>query len=1237
MNRKRAASRQHSFVAVVRRQRRRQRQQQQQRRPRNPDDGAADSTPETTCGAGRRTRCPCCSSSSDWDVSAPLACQPRANCCRGRGCRQRRLGACASASNCCRRWRFDVDVCCHRQSEARSLDGHDYANIDAPVGGASSGNIGSIFGGGGGSSRSSSSSSFSSATATSKGQPLVADGARSRRQGARYRSTPSCLSHSSARRATEGVARDRFDCSIPSDRHEKSARAQESERNGWQTEWRPNESEVSVGDNKTHEELRGEHSNEQSWNELSGSSNQATRQNPSNCIAGRASIKSILKRGGGQAAAGEEERVACDTRESSRRNCASRRGSALSGLVELFEQQVRVSPASATANGLGLPAAGGKVGDGRMRDILTRVVYEPAPGSTSSSSDGYGGGVGDLGDEPVDERSWGATSTGGGGGCECCAANEQGDSLNYCTNPCQHQPSGRQVDDQTQHCAQCQPGTRTSRSPIERLVSRGAVRVLPSRSPVRRRESAEYLHRKLTSTNWQPPTDGRKYELRTHERRKLGTSHEQQGRQAATQRAGRELDTIVRHQTSSSRRQLEQLARLHQLDELAGLYRVGRQGRRGHSSAERVEELIEQLERATSEMDEDEHLLERAERREMSANCAEMAAARHRRLRQQLPGQELASNELAPRDARLIDFGRRADVDPLEERSIAQAHCALGADKTASETMGTRPSFVADRHRDDLAVRRVSGQPASRSSSLNNEERQRRICSPTGMDPRVSYLLCSDAYAPRIEGRAAASALVDSLERRARLDDLHYRTLRRREEPAEPPFGVPRRPEAHCAPPPSPSAPNTLQRPSGTRRPTATERLGRSSSGQSFLDTQNCDRCRQQRRPQSKTSQLQPTKASSQQELCRSSSASQDKQRLAQRARRTPESRVSFSPTAAAKPMDSGVPAMPGTETDPRPPSRASGAASADSGIAATASNYAGSPVAQRDSSPPGDPSSGSKRRSEGEGQVRQAAGVDDANTELEKEVDLATERPDSWAPGDSCAIERVQAELKATPTRRRPRIKLAEPRSKSPLLRVGHNLEATGEREAPESREHEHQRKTVTVQRYEDSWPRRAKGAAQRYLASDLNSIESGRAMDSMEFKCEFGDEDDEATCEEGDRYEDFLARHAATPLAPYESNQSSTTPNETSGSSIEYLEQIGSTGRNKPEAADWVMINRQPNLNSAAKMMQARGDETNRAHKAGPKRSGVSAGGGDSARPIMFSIGQYDSTIKRRDLKIL
>lgn len=294
------------------------------------------------------------------------------------------------------------------------------------------------------------------------------------------------------------------------------------------------------------------------------------------------------------------------------------------------------------------------------------------------------------------------------------------------------------------------------------------------------------FYRKLTKPNWAPPTDYRQYEHLTSASSPICPNGPQpRSTLSFAHRAATCGPSIVRHQKSSSKRLLNQLARLRKLDE--PLYRVKRP-----EKVAQVESLIEQLEKVASDLQEDEHLLDRADRRDWPAEF-------HRRLIEEATGTTCDQVSKLPskpetNQSAVLDPAAYRVSDPMEEEAVTRSHLRLSPIEPSGSTLPTRlfrtrPLPYADRYLDDLAVRRLSH--LGKTSSLADQQRPHQM----------SYLLCTSAYTSN-STKQSTSIYEDQLEldRRLLLDDFHYRNYTRAKlDPFEPPFGIPRQVSSHSS------------------------------------------------------------------------------------------------------------------------------------------------------------------------------------------------------------------------------------------------------------------------------------------------------------------------------------------------------------------------------------------------------------------------------------------------------
>lgn len=568
---------------------------------------------------------------------------------------------------------------------------------------------------------------------------------------------------------------------------------------------------------------------------------------------------------------------------------------------------------------------------------------------------------------------------------------ESGKRMRDIITPVKYEPSegdsldGQSGDELAQH------GDKLA---FHRVASKG-VAVLPTRPDLR----------KLTETRWQPPTNGRQYELKpaasSHNcpfETQLAGGERGAGKGACVKQAtssaslaARGGPSIVRHQASSSRRLLSQLARLRRLSEPN--YRVKRP-----EKVAQVEQLIEQLERATVQWEEDELLLDRAERRDWPPEYHRRFSANPTKLAQSSP-------HSGPSALTARDFGRRRDINSLEEDTIARSHLnsnpstarslcmapARGGEEPAAnfrtpeewraplgeKVTRLQPSALADRQKDDLAVRRLA-----RSSTLRHLNQP----ADSAGQPNTSYLLLSSAYTPSIDTNNSTS-FSESLDRRLHSDDLHYRQVRRKPQLHEPPFGIPRQQAAASA----------------------------HSSASHYL----------RRQPE----QMGEPKAP----VCTCTCllhASDSVAQFAPAQRRT-DSKVSFVDPLGRVSADSGV----------------AGVSPSSMGRQSAASRLTpASPICEQNSWPNRGEIRRESARRACQKQVQispQESCEDDASQEVDLDAELraghlSQVEPDRWSNCESVvSVERHKAQLRVAPVKSRPKISLENPRSKSPLLRV--------------------------------------------------------------------------------------------------------------------------------------------------------------------------------------------------------
>lgn len=728
------------------------------------------------------------------------------------------------------------------------------------------------------------------------------------------------------------------------------------------------------------------------------------------------------------------------TGENTRCNCSGRRRATLTGLIELFEQKVRIEEPKSD----GSEADGAGTGNLRVTKARNRLPLAPEfePATTKISNQTVNKvnnhNIGEMRNIITPVKYHSSETEDDGDDDE----NDEDDD-----DDVEHE-----LDDERARLAGNNNNSGGSsglaRAALHRVATKG-VPVLP------RPES-----RKLTDTNWQPATDGRRYEqlaggqhLSAH-LSKAGSCSQRPSRRKVTSSslAATRGPPIVKHQASSSRRLLDQLARLRRLREPN--YRIKRP-----EKVERVESLIDQLERATVEWEEDDQLLDRAERRDWPYHY-------HERFSEPSARYPLEAAEVDSRVITDFDFGCRNDVNSLEEHAIARSHSVLSMKQPSlqaghqpasqvryvaagpwSSSLGrpvqrSRPRAFADRYFDDLAVRRLSSKSPTTSHSrlsLAPDPAMSEVQIDFSSGHQMSYLLCSNAYTPTIEG-----ADWDAVDRRVRNDDLHYRSVKIKPDPHEPPFGIPRQPSL----------------------------AGTHSSASHYL----------------RYSTNTAARASPASPVCTCSCACPQHQQVLWKHRQpaqqnneqAPQKRVSILEQASA----------PGDRN------RYSGCASADSGIV----REGGTPssMGERQSTltrlTPSSPQDLMRSPRTTPGQHDSPLGQQQADFEYldTEEVDLdlelkrtgqdETEDPRiRWSPCESPALERHKAEIRATPSRSRPKIKIENPRAKSPLLRASRKPIASS---TPNERPSPTEKGVVQVQCYRDTIP---KPSALRKPVSEL------------------------------------------------------------------------------------------------------------------------------------------------------
>lgn len=733
-------------------------------------------------------------------------------------------------------------------------------------------------------------------------------------------------------------------------------------------------------------------------------------------------------------------------------------------------------------------------------------------------------------------------------------------------------------------------------------ISIKGVPVLPSRIPD---------PRKLTETHWQPPTNGRQYD-KNYSKRGSSKHHSQRSKHSEKQQADdherqpadpylagdRRVCTassttaaacvgpsIVKHQPSSSRRLLNQLARLRRLSEPN--YRV----RRPEKVAQ-VEALIEQLERATVEWEQDDLLLDRAESRDWPAQYYQRfgstsAPTTNRSDKPTSSCRRQVSGTSETQVNQAVDFGHRLYVDPFEANEIAKSHSSAYRQTTRQRTMtpeqhntwsagcsGGRqrrpsrqlPSAFADRYSDDLAVRRLSRSPSAST----------RAASSTSLvysqpEAQMSYLLCSNAYTPSMKGAGNPLATWDTeIEQRARADDLHYRSVKSKLEPHEPPFGIPRQQQVvyyNSADTQDVRVNNRPAKELGTKR---------SESKVSFVD-----RCMEMKKKK--------------------------------KTRPVGEDRDSRAGCASA---DSGVVGGFGS------PSVSGGRQSTASSRLTptpTSPHYGErieSPLNQR--RPPIATSTSHQQSAADyayvdEDDIAQEVDLDEelarANSRL-SQVETDPGRSSAlWSAGcESPAVELYTAEYRATPVRRRPKINIENPKSKSPLLKV-----STGKKPPVDESRH----KTISARKEEEKAGFNRADThtpVQVQCYTDiLKRNNSSKLVDELECQYDFND-DDYDDDDDDDGYIDTGEVRRAVRTTTLEPSDSSM--NESS------LERLNYRGGQSRQHCDDNNIDVTRTNNKA----------TQQSHKTDSTTTKKAS----NTRPL-FSIGEYKPLNKPGSLKIL
>lgn len=518
----------------------------------------------------------------------------------------------------------------------------------------------------------------------------------------------------------------------------------------------------------------------------------------------------------------------------------------------------------------------------------------------------------------------------------------------------------------------------------------------PGNQPGKQRKLYESnLHRKLTNTNWAPPTDWRQYEhLTTASSPICPNGPQPRPTLSFAHRAATCGPAIVKHQRSSSKRLLNQLARLRKLDEPH--YRVKRP-----EKVAQVESLIEQLEKVADDLRDDERLLDRADSRDWPAEF-------HRRLIEEATE---TSNEQPCIQARSCNHTHPQEVratyrmcDPMEEQAINRSHQRLTPSEAGStlptRLHRTRPSPFADRYLDDLAVRRLSQLSRGSTGSVGSQWQH-----------QMSYLLCTSAYTPDSRDLLASTVSIDDqleLDKRLYIDDLHYRNhAKTKLDPFEPLFGIPRQVTSH-------------------------------SSASHYLRQQAC---------RDQSSELGP------------------------QVQRRPDSRVSFSLKQTSSPAggrisaDSGLPPGFGSPMSPAP-----------------STSIHPKPI---------------KQAKNIDNQPQAVTDLDDDDAAVEVDLPVELESKSGERESSSPILECYQAEFRATPTRRRPRIEVKNPRAKSPLLRTT----PTSPSPLPTACKMDPAESPVQVQCYTDTWQRRTRRSKQEFeVQFDFSSDEDNQVQNSSE-----------------------------------------------------------------------------------------------------------------------------------------
>lgn len=514
--------------------------------------------------------------------------------------------------------------------------------------------------------------------------------------------------------------------------------------------------------------------------------------------------------------------------------------------------------------------------------------------------------------------------------------------------------------------------------------------------------------------------------------------------------------SIVRYQPSNSRRRLDQLARIRRLKEPK--YRMKRP-----EKAAKVEQIIEQLEKVNAQWEEDEQLLDRAERRDWPEKYYSQyknTTNDNKRLDSSIEQDKEFLDD--------INLGCREEMDSLEVAEVYKSHSRLSRSSyielsrpptgfSSNSNYRARPSPFADRYADDLAYRRLN-----RTNVIANGIQKQTNHNPEY--PEQSYLLCSAApfgYSASCspssdylvtQGPCSANS---TLERRMiHNDDLYFRqNVKRKPDPPEPPFGIPRQPASASA----------------------------HSTASHYLRRSDCDQVRQPNNNWNYNVKTENSPVSN---------------RYSSTKIKSGESRVSFHEGT----NDNHKLGLIGRE-------------SVDSGVA-IASNMNESPVARNSNLDMANSHKQSSSVTPIETNSINIGFTDDAADELDLNEELGfynDEESRSFIYKDEACESPIQetyrAEYMATPIKSRPSIMVENLRSKSPLLTKNTTTPiSTMDKIKSQNKDDSPDTPKVMIQSYTDSMKRRRNQS--NYGASP--------ATDSLECRLDFDDDEEDDDDEE-------------------------------------------------------------------------------------------------------------------------